>query len=103
MDSVSRMNIKLGPSFDALPREEIDIPGIWNDIAVALAKDGKMAAACAAQRRALDMAPARADLQSNYGNMLRRQGRDYPKAWRHLEKALRLDPSHAHALHNLGI
>jgi hypothetical protein len=83
--------------------ETIDVPGLWNDIAVALAKEGRMAAACAAQRRAVDLAPDRADLQSNYGNMLRRYGRDYALAYHHLRSALRLDPNHNHAWHNMGV
>src|SRR5260221_8480378 len=83
--------------------QTIDVAGLWNDIAVELARQGKMASACAAQRRALDMAPQRADLQSNYGNMLRRRGRDYETAWQHLSQALVLDSTHQHAIHNIGV
>lgn len=79
-----------------------DIPGTWNDIAVDLARRGKMAAACAAARRAVDLAPDRADLRSNYGNMLRRAGKYEPGA-QEIDRALKLDPRFVPAVFNHGV
>jgi len=78
-----------------------DPAGMWNDIAVDLARRGYTASAVAACRRAVDMAPDRADLRSNYGNMLRRDGR-MKEARQELEIALSLDHRHAPAIFNIG-
>lgn len=83
---------------DRLPTHA-ELPKVWNDIAVDLARRGHFAAGCAAMRRAVDLDPSSADLHSNYGNMLRRHGLPLD-ADREVAEAVRLDPGHAPALSN---
>lgn len=74
---------------------------IWNDIAVDLARRGRMASALAAMRRAVAMQPTDARLHSNWGNILRRAGQP-GEALVQLTKARELDPFFVPALFNLG-
>lgn len=78
-----------------------DLPKVWNDIAVDLARKGKFAAATAAMRIAIGMAPEDAELLSNYGNILRRYGRPV-EADIAVSHAVQRDLRNPHAWSNMG-
>lgn len=84
------------------PYLNVSIPSVWNDIAVDLARRGHMSSACAAMRRAVGMEPSRADLRSNYGNMLRRAGK-YGAGLKQIADAMSLDHTFTPALFNYGV
>lgn len=68
----------------------VTVPNAWNKIAADLQSRGHFHAAAAAVRRAVLLAPHRADLLSNYGNMLRRIGR-IREAYAALDQAFEID------------
>ena len=74
----------------------------WQNLAVLTADMGKLAAAAAMARKAVDLRPGSADARCNLGNILWRMQR-FEDAEPELERALEIDPGHFEARQNLGL
>jgi predicted O-linked N-acetylglucosamine transferase (SPINDLY family) len=75
---------------------------VQNDLATALAMQGRLDEAISAFQQVLQLDPNNAGAHNNLGNALRIQGR-LEEALPHFREALRLNPNFAEAHHNLGI
>lgn len=88
--------------FEDTLRKNPDSPMAHNNLAEALAREGRVADAVPHLERALQLQPAFAEAENNLGDDLRALGR-FAEAVPHFEAALRLQPTYAVAHNNLGI
>lgn len=90
----------------ALPRKPPtgDAPTLRRllDAAQAADREGRLEAACAAYRQALDLAPDHPGVHVNFGALAKRMG-DHASALASFARAAALDPSLVHAWYNLGL
>jgi Tfp pilus assembly protein PilF len=79
-----------------------DLPGIYNNLGIALKDQGKLEEAVAVFRQAAAIAPEYATAHSNLGNILFTQG-NLAEAEASYRRALALKPDMVDALKNLGL
>ena len=84
------------------PCGSIPITPVRNSLGVALAAQGKYAAAAAQYAEALRLRPRYASAHNNLGVALTHQGR-YAPAATHLAEAIQINPAYASAHNNLGV
>jgi tetratricopeptide (TPR) repeat protein len=77
-------------------------PDVWQNFGIVLTKLGEDAKAEEALKRAVHLAPARATLYNDWGNLYLRRG-DWQKALRNYNIALQLKPASPDALFNRAL
>jgi hypothetical protein len=88
--------------YRSILRERPDLPGVYNNLGIALKDQGKLEEAAGVFRRAADVAPDYPTAHSNLGNILFTQGK-LAEAEASYRRALALKPDMVDALKNLGL